>query len=94
VRARLLAQLVDCRGGTLIRVLPLVCLILFHSSDGSLIWIKSSAITTVKPILPRALNHIAKGTHAVVYTVTGRTFAVQDTSEDIVGKVDACDKGS
>jgi hypothetical protein len=68
-------------------------LILFHSSDGSLIWIKSAAITVVKPIPAEHVNHLSKGTHAVIYTVTGKTFAVREADEDVVGAVDACDKG-
>jgi hypothetical protein len=75
------------------KILPVVCLILFHSSDGSLIWIRSTAITVVKPIPTEHVNHLSKGTHAVVYTVTGKTFAVREDDETIVGAVDGCDKG-
>lgn len=77
----------------MIRVLPLVlCLILFHSSDGSLIWISADAITVVKPVSAQHVDHLARGTQAVVYTVTGRTFAVREGDEAIVDKVNSCDK--
>jgi hypothetical protein len=77
-----------------IRALPVVCcLILFHSSDGSVVWIKGSAITVVKPIPAKHRDHLAGATQAVIYTVSGRTFAVLEADEDIVGAVDACDKG-
>jgi hypothetical protein len=76
------------------KLLPVACLILLHSpSDGSVVWIKSSAITVVKPIPAKHRNHLAGRTQAVVYTVSGRTFAVLEADEDIVGAVDACDKG-
>jgi hypothetical protein len=79
-------------GNNNIILTALWCLILFHSSDGSLIWIKSAAITVVKPILSHHRDHIAKGTAAVVYTTAGRTFGVHDDATDIVSKVDSCDR--
>jgi hypothetical protein len=77
----------------MIRALSVLCLILFHSSDGSVVWIKSSAITVVKPIPAKHRDHLAGGTQAVIYTVSGRTFGVLEADEDVVGAVDACDKG-
>jgi hypothetical protein len=77
----------------MIRTLAVLCLILFHSSDGSVVWIKSSAITVVKPIPAHQQDHLARGTQAVIYTMTGKTFAVREADEDVVGAVDACDKG-
>jgi hypothetical protein len=68
----------------------LMCLISFHSSDGSLIWIRTAAITVIKPISAEHLDHLAKGTHAVVYTITGRTFAVRETDEAIVRMYNSC----
>jgi hypothetical protein len=58
------------------------------------VWIESAAIAVIKPIPAEHRDHLARGTRAVVYTDTGRTFAVREDDEDIVGKVNACDKGS
>jgi hypothetical protein len=71
------------------RSLPVTCLILFHSSDGSPIWIKSAAVTVIKPAHQ---DHLAKGTQSVVFTVTGKTFAVREKDEEVVAKIDACDR--
>jgi uncharacterized RmlC-like cupin family protein len=67
-------------------------MILLHSSDGSTLWIKSAAVTVVKPAAKHR-DHLAGGTQAVLYTISGRTFAVLEDDETIVGAVDACDKG-
>jgi hypothetical protein len=75
------------------RFVVLWCLILFHSSDGSVLWIRSAAVTVVKPVPAQHQDHLARGTQAVIYTVTGKTFAVREADEDVVGAVDACDKG-
>jgi hypothetical protein len=45
----------------------------------------------VKPVHQ---DHLARGTQAVVYTSTGRTFGVRESDDDIVTKVNSCDKGS
>jgi hypothetical protein len=84
------------RGLTAALIAPVVravffCLLLFHSSDGSPIWISAAAITVLKPA-PAHQDHLAKGTQTIIYTSTGKTFGVRELDQDIVGRVNACDK--
>jgi hypothetical protein len=72
-----------------IRVLPIVCLLLFHSSDGSLIWIESTAISVLKPA-PAHLDHVTKGTQTIIYTSTGKTFGVREEEDAIERLVKTC----
>jgi hypothetical protein len=64
------------------RILPVVCLVLLHSSDGSLLWIESAAIYVLKAG-PGWVDHVAKGTGTIVYTATGKTFGVRETEEEV-----------
>jgi hypothetical protein len=75
------------------QVLPIVCLLAFHSSDGSAIWIESAAISVLKPA-PAHLDHVTKGTQTIIYTSTGKTFGVRETEGAIALGVKSCDKGS
>jgi hypothetical protein len=67
----------------------LACLLLFHSSDGSLIRIESTAVTVVKGV-HEFPGHLATGTKAVIYTLSGRTFAVRETDEEVARLLRSC----
>jgi hypothetical protein len=75
------------------RVLPVVCLILVHSSDGGSLWVESEAITVLKPLLSKHQDHLARGTRTLVYTA-GKVFGVRESEEDIERMIKSCGKGS
>jgi hypothetical protein len=79
-------------GAAMSAALFLGCLLLFHSSDGSLIWIESEAIKVLRPA-PAYHDHVARGTKTIIYTSTGKTFGVSENYDQVTSAVKtACPK--
>lgn len=48
-------------------MLPLCCLLVFHSPDGSGLLVQSDAILAVRPVAKAHGVHVAPGVHSVIY---------------------------
>jgi uncharacterized protein (DUF2126 family) len=70
------------------KTLPIWCLLLFHSPDGSPIWIASAAISIIKPAPPQ--DHVAKGTRTIIFTSTGKNFGISESNDAVAGIIKAC----
>jgi hypothetical protein len=71
------------------KILPVVCLILVHSSDGNRLFIESAAISVLKPA-PIYHDHVTRGTRTIVYMSSGKSFGVTETEEDIAQGLKGC----
>jgi hypothetical protein len=68
-----------------------LCLLLFHSADGNPLWIRTAAITVLQ-LARNYHDHVAKGAQVLVFTVTGKTFGVRESEEEVARIVRSCEK--
>jgi hypothetical protein len=71
------------------KILPILCLILVHSSDGNPLFMESAAISVLKPA-PIYHDHVTRGTRTIVYMSSGKSFGVRETEPDIAQSLKGC----
>lgn len=67
----------------------LPCLIVLHSPDGGTLQIESNSIYAVRDASGAVAEHLAKGTHTVLY-VGSKVFGVTETPEQIAELTERC----
>lgn len=74
------------------RWLPLGCLLVLHSPDGSELVIENAEIRAVRQIGPQYHDHLPKGTNAVIYLgVRPNGFGVKETVQAIEDMKKGCE---
>ena len=72
-------------------VLGLECLLVFHSPDGSELWVESDIIKVIRPVGNAHREHIAPGTHSVLYlAVRPAGFGLTETAAQVLRKIESC----
>jgi hypothetical protein len=66
----------------------LACVVILHGPDGSRLLIQSRHLIGVREVTH---DHVAKGSHAVVYT-TDENWAVTETGKEVAEKLEHCRK--
>jgi hypothetical protein len=69
-----------------------VCMLAFHSPDGSELLILSDMIRAIKPAVRAYHNHLAPGTNSVIYLgIRPNGFGVRETPLQILQIIRDCD---
>lgn len=67
-----------------------LCLFLqLHSPNGEPFWVRAQAIDAIKPG-ERHQDHLAKGTHSIIYGQSGKPYAVRETPDAIAKMLNDC----
>jgi hypothetical protein len=69
-----------------------VCLLTFHSPDGSELLISSDTIKAIKPAAQHH-GHLADGTNSVIYLgVRPNGFGIQETTHQVLAIIHSCEE--
>ena len=66
-----------------------LCLVLFHSPDGSKLLLESGAINAVRPITQSHKPHVTQGVSSVIY-VGAQGYGVRETTAEVLLLIDKC----
>lgn len=69
----------------------LLCLVVFHAPDGSLVSVEKAHIAAIRPVTDQIKEHVAPGTHALVY-VGQHKFGITESLEEAETMLESCDQ--
>lgn len=72
------------------RWLPIACIILLHSPDGSELRVESRNLTAVRVLPHNFKEQVAPGTKTIVYSTGAQKFGVLETPEEIGNMIAGC----
>ena len=72
--------------------IALACLLVFHSPDGTELWVASDVIKVIRPVGVAHREHVAPGTRSVVYLAGVRSagWGVVESAEQVKAMVAGC----
>ena len=71
--------------------MALGCLLVFHSPDGTELWVESDIIKVIRPVGASHREHIAPGTQSILYLgVRPAGFGITEPAQQVLGKIGTC----
>lgn len=72
--------------------LGICCLLALHAPDGSVLTLRSEAILAVRPVARQHAEHLAAGTHSVVYLggASSGGFGVVEDRNEVLRQIKEC----
>lgn len=68
----------------------LLCLVSFHTPDGSMITVETQHIAAVRPVTDRVKEHVVAGTKALLY-VGSQKMGITETLEEAEKMIEECE---
>lgn len=69
----------------------LLCLVVFHAPDGSLVSVESQHVAAVRPVTDAIKEHLAPGTKSILY-VGAHKIGIIENFDDAEAKLENCEQ--
>jgi len=71
------------------RALAVWCLVIFHSLDGSELWVRADAVDVIQPGEPHH-DHVAKGVNSILFISGGKGRGILESGPEAAKMIKQC----